>query len=151
MRNLLLVLFLTVLTSPLALYGQSTAARISGTIMDSTGGVVPEAAVTATNTSTGWKTAAATSTNGQYVLYPLQPGAYRISIRKTGFQPVDIEELQLHASDNVARNMTLDVSSVHQQVTVSAVAEGAVLEQSVSVENTVTREQIDDLPLNGRD
>jgi len=151
MRNRLVVPLFALLLCPMVLHGQSTSARLSGTMTDASGAVIPGAVVTATDTATGWKTTATSGTEGQYVLYPLQPGAYRISIRRTGFRPVDIEELQLYASDNVVRNVVLAVGSVRQEVTVSAVAEAAVLEQSASVQNTVTREQIDDLPLDGRD
>ena len=146
-----LMLFLTSLlvAVPRFAFAQSTAARIQGTVTDASGAVVPGAGVSVTNTATGWKIRATSNPEGQYVLYPLPPGTYNIDFEKGGFEAVHIEGLQLYADDNVARNVKLEVGTISQAVTVTAAA--AVLNQSPSVENTVTEDQVETLPLNGRD
>ncbi len=151
MRNLSRLLLLPLLLSSLALYGQSTAARILGTVTDASGAVIPAASVTATQVETGWKTTATSSPEGQYSLYPLQPGIYALNVEKIGFRAVSIERLQVYASDNVVRNVAMQVGGVAETVTVSATSEAATLDHTPSVQSTITREQIEDLPLNGRD
>lgn len=132
-----------------AVFGQSTAARVSGSITDATKGVVPGATAVATSPATGWTTRSASNAEGRYTLYPLPPGVYNISFEKSGFQSVRVEQILLHANDDVVRNVQLPVGSVSQEVTVSATA--PVVSQTISTESTVTEEQVQTLPLNGRD
>jgi hypothetical protein len=123
------------------LRAQSTAARVQGTVSDPSGAVIPRATVVASNTETGRKIAATSNGAGQYVLFPLSPGVYTIDFQKEGLHAVRIERLELYASDEVVRNVTLEVGAVSQAVTVSATA-AAVLNEAPSVENTVTEDQV---------
>ena len=134
---------------PLSLSGQSTAARIQGTVADQTGAVVPGAVVTTTNAETGWTAKATSNAEGQYALYPLPPGIYGVMFEKTGFQSVRIDEIQLYANDNAVRNASLAMGAISDTITISAAA--PVLNLTPSVENTVTQDQVVTLPLNGRD
>src|SRR5262245_17901998 len=101
-------------------FGQSTAARISGTVIDASGAAVQDAKVSATNLETGWKVNAASNAEGRYVLYPLPPGMYSLDFEKTGFHTYRIEQTQLYAGDSVGRNAHLEVGAISQAVTVSA-------------------------------
>ncbi len=148
-RNLIYPMALLALAFSPAGWGQTTAARVSGSITDTTKGVVPGAAAVATNTATGWTTKSASNAEGRYVLYPLPPGVYDLSFEKSGFQTARVAQIQLYASDDVVRNVQLPVGSISQEVTVSDTA--AVVSQTISTESTVTQEQVQSLPLNGRD
>jgi carboxypeptidase family protein len=148
-RNKLLVLVLALLVATPYAFGQTTAARITGTVVDPTGAPVPAATVIATSKETGWKTTTISNDEGRYVLYPLPPGAYTVDFEKTGFRSHHIEQVQLYASDSVARNAQLEVGSISQEVTVSASTLG--LNEKPTVESTITAEQVETLPLNGRD
>jgi hypothetical protein len=128
---------------------QTTAARISGVVMDPSGAAVPEAKVSATNLETGWKVNASSNIEGRYVLYPLPPGVYSVDFEKTGFHSFRIEQIQLYASDSVGRNARLEVGAISQAVTVSTSA--LALNENPTTESTITEEQVNTLPLNGRD
>src|SRR5215472_2099322 len=146
----LLVCLAGLALSPIA-RAQSTAARVVGTTTDPTGALIQGVAVTATNPATGWKTTAGSNAEGQYVLYPLPPGVYDIRFEAAGFQSVQVTGMEVYANDEVVRNVSLEVGKISQEVTVSATAAAAILNQSPSVENIVTEDQVNTLPLNGRD
>ena len=59
---------------------------ISGTVTDSTGGVVPNATVTATNDATNVAKTAVTSSAGTYQFNGLLPGTYTVKAESPGFQ-----------------------------------------------------------------
>jgi len=129
---------------------QTTAGRIVGTIQDHTGAVVPGAAVKAVNLETGAERAATSNPEGQYLLYPLPPGTYRMTAQMEGFRTETWDGIRIDVADTVVRNLSLKVGPLEQTVTVSAEA-APMLTQNISVESTIVREQIDSLPLNSRD
>jgi hypothetical protein len=84
------VVLLWILTTALAARAQVDTATVTGTVRDSSGAVLPNAVVTATemNTgikTTGIKTTAKTSSDGNYVITPLKIGTYSVSAQASGF------------------------------------------------------------------
>jgi hypothetical protein len=133
-----------------SLFAQSTAGRFSGTVTDASGAGVPQVRVTALNAETGQKVVESTNPEGQFVLYPMPPGTYSITARKEGFTTFVISGVKVAVSESVARNITLEVGVVNQSVSVSAEA-AAIQTDSPAVDPTIVRQQIEELPLNGRD
>ena len=129
---------------------QTTAGRIVGGTQDATGAVVPGVTVKALNVETGVERTATSNSEGQYLLYPLPPGMYRMTAQMTGFQTETWDNIRIDVADTVVRNISLKVGSLDQTVTVSADA-APLLTQTLSVESTIVREQIENLPLNSRD
>jgi hypothetical protein len=132
------------------LYAQSTAGRFSGAITDPSGASVPDVRVTALNSETGLKVVENTTSEGRFVLYPLPPGVYTITAQKDGFSAFTISNLKVDVSESIVRNIALQVGAV--STTVSVEAEAAALQtDSPAISATVVRQQIEELPLNGRD
>jgi hypothetical protein len=129
---------------------QTTAGRISGTVQDRSAGSVPGARVAAVNSETGAERSSTSDQQGRYLLYPLVPGTYRLTVQARGFQTESVDRLRIEVGDTVMRNFELQVGAIEQQVTVSADTL-PVLTQNMSVESTIAREQIETLPLNSRD
>jgi carboxypeptidase family protein len=77
---------------------QLTTTAISGTLTDTTGATVPDAAVTGVETSTGATARASANSEGFYVLSGLAPGQYRLRIEKDGFQAQVQEKLVLEVN-----------------------------------------------------
>ena len=129
---------------------QSTVATgsIQGTVTDPNGAVVQGATVTITNKGTGQSSKFTSSSSGTYASGALIPGQYDVKIEAKGFQtqvlsvPVQVGNI---APGNA--KLTLGQSSEVVEVTGSAVAINT--EQS-TVQGVLTTEQIENLPINGR-
>jgi hypothetical protein len=93
---------------------------IEGTITDPSGAVVAGAEVTATNVSTGTQTSRQTTAAGFFVLSPLQPGEYTVTIKAQGFQTVTQQHIVVDALATVGLNTSLLVGTANQSVTVEA-------------------------------
>src|SRR3972149_4725451 len=66
---------------------QRTTANLRGKVTDQSGAPLPAAAVTATNTQTGFKRTALANGEGVYILAGLQPGTYDVSIQAISYAP----------------------------------------------------------------
>src|SRR5579871_703595 len=77
--------FALILLSPLPSFAQSTS-NIIGTVKDSTGAVVPGAAVTATNTDTGLARQVTSGDDGGFRFPAMPVGHYSVKFEKTGFK-----------------------------------------------------------------
>jgi hypothetical protein len=129
---------------------QSTVATgtIQGTVTDPNGAVVPGATVTITNTATGQTSKLTSSSSGTYASGALIPGEYSIRIEAKGFQtqvlrvPVQVGNI---APGNA--KLTLGQSNEVVEVTGSAVA---VNTEQATVQGVLSTQQIENLPINGR-
>ena len=140
---------LLLLGSAAWLGAQTTAGRIVGTVFDRTSAAIAGAKLVATNVETGLRRWAESGAEGQYVLYPLAPGVYELEVRAGGFKTEILQGMRIDVAATVTRNIHLELGPVEQQVTVSAEV-APMLTQGISVESTIVREQIEALPLNGR-
>ncbi len=93
---------------------------ITGTITDPSGAVIPGATVVATNVATGVQTTRQTTEAGVYVITPLPAGRYTVSVSAPGFQTRVQENVVVDAAGTVGLNLTLQVGSTTEQVTVTA-------------------------------
>jgi hypothetical protein len=92
---------------------------ITGTITDSTGAVIPNATVEATNSATGVKTSRQTSDSGSYTISPLEPGKYSISVSVPGFKSLVQENIVVDALSKVGADLSLQVGTPDEQVVVT--------------------------------
>src|SRR5262245_24116741 len=82
---------------------------IQGTVLDTSDAAVPGATVAATNLATGIVTTRQTTTAGVYVLTPLPPGEYRVTVALDGFETFAREGVIVDALSVIALNVTLQV------------------------------------------
>jgi hypothetical protein len=148
--SIVLIAILTMLLRAGAANAQTSGGRISGVILDGTGAVVPGATVLARNTETGVEQTVQSNGDGTYVLYPLPPGVYDITAQMAGFQVEHLNSIRVEVAAVLLRDIRLQVGSVGQQTTVTAESPLLVTE-SPSVESEIIRDQVNWLPLNGRD
>lgn len=128
---------------------QEVTARLSGTVKDSAGGVVPDAALTATNSSTGVVTRTTSDASGDYLFPALAPGTYRLSVEKAGFTTGILSGISLNVDQKASLDVVLQVGQVTQSVNVEAAAP-LVDSSSASMGTVVDEQPILDLPLNLR-
>lgn len=92
---------------------------ITGTVLDPSGAVVPNATVTATNVATGVPMVRKTTSSGYYVVSPLQPGEYTVTVNAPGFETHTQEHVTVDALQNLGLNVKLKMGASTQTVTVS--------------------------------
>lgn len=148
MRKASLIL-LVVLLFPTFVWSQRTSAKLTGTITDSSGAVIPGAKLTATAVSTRAVYMSVTDSRGFYVLDNLSPGEYQLRAAKSGFRTYVQKGVVLRVDQAVTINLVLEVGSQTQLVTVNA-ATPQVNTSSSTVSTEVTPEMAVDLPLDGR-
>ena len=147
-RNFLLCLLMILATG--LVFGQVGATgTVLGTVADNSGAVVANAGVSITNIATGVSKKTTTSSSGDFNFPYLQPGTYKIEVQASGFQKSVVQNIGLVVAQEARVNVTLKTGSVSESVTVEANAV-ALDTDSSTVSQTVTQEQVNELPLNGR-
>jgi hypothetical protein len=129
---------------------QSTVATgsIQGTVTDPNGAVVPNAAITITNKATGQSSKLTSGGSGTYASGALIPGPYEVRIEAKGFN-TQVTNVVVQVGNIASGNakLTLGQSTEVVEVTGSAVA---VNTEQATVQGVLTTEQIENLPINGR-
>jgi Carboxypeptidase regulatory-like domain/TonB dependent receptor len=150
LRNVCVValLFVIVSCAPAA-SAQTGNATLSGRVTDPQGSVVPHTSVEAINNATNVRITSESNNDGLYYFPALPPGSYRIVVSKDGFKQIIEGEVSLHTQDSLTLNFALQVGSVNESVTVNANA-NSIESDNPAVSMTVTREFVEDIPLNGR-
>ena len=149
----LLRIFCVVLVATFAcisISGQTIFGRISGAVVDSTGAVVPDAAVTVTNIATNAARTATTDESGFYTVTNLPVGNYTISVERQGFKKANQTDNVLAADTRLTVNFTLEAGNVSETVEVSTAAGETVNTTSGEVARVVDKRQVQNLALNGR-
>ncbi len=126
-------------------------AVVQGTVMDSTGAVVPGAAVTLTSKETNLSRSATTNDNGFYSIPSLAPGPYTLSAEKQGFKKRVLQQVSVTADQVQGVNVQLDVGQAAETVTVTADATPVVQTENASITGTLTAQDVQKLPSFGRD
>ncbi len=145
---LLPLLLLAVATSSHGQAISSNGGSIQGTITDASGAVVANAAVVVTSPDTGESRTITTNTAGFYSIGPLNPGDYTMTITVAGFKSLSVKTV-VKTGTVTSGNFRLTVGSSDTTVEVVASALQVNTDQA-GVGDTVTREQIETLPINGR-
>src|SRR5215213_1918189 len=130
-------------------FAQLQGSRIVGTIYDPQHAGIPGAAVTVTNVATNVARTATTDGEGNYVVTPLDPGAYRVTAAVSGFQTTVREGVELLVGQPARVELTLAISTLATEVLVTTQAP-LLNTESATLSQVISNEQIVDLPLNGR-
>jgi hypothetical protein len=131
------------------LHGQAATASITGTVTDSSGAVIPGAAVNAKNNGTGVTRTTVSDAQGRYNLPDLAIGDYDVEAKMMGFQSVVRKGIVLTVGSQPVADFQLPVGQAEQTVNV----EGAVSQvetETSSLSSLVNQSQMRELPLNGR-
>jgi Carboxypeptidase regulatory-like domain len=132
-------------------WAQATAsASLTGTVVDTSKAVVPNAEVTITDKDTGLTRTMKTTNAGLYRFDLLPAGNYEVKVTMAGFATVTVASTELIVNQTSTVNVTLQPGSVSQTVTVTEQAPMVdVTKTNVGME--VTQQTIQNMPLNGRD
>jgi carboxypeptidase family protein len=143
------VLLISMLVFGAPLSAQLNLATVLGTIKDTSGAVVPNAAVVVKNLGTGLERSVTTDAGGDYTIPSLAIGHYSLSVSLTGFKTTTIPDFELQVGQSARIDAVLQVGSTTQEVTVSTTA--PLLAATTSdVGQVVDRRVLQNIPLNGR-
>ena len=128
--------------------GRAQDSRISGTVTDATGGVIPGVEVTVTHLETGVSRQAVTDDSGRYSVPQLFAGNYRVSASMAGFDAQQME-LLLDPQQTTEQNFQLSVGALTNVIDVRA-SSARINVNPYDVATVIEETQIEQLPLDGR-
>jgi len=141
-----LIMVGAILAVPVTGYAQE--ATVSGTVTDSTGGVLPGVTVTAIHEASGNTFVAVTDERGGFRL-PVRTGGYRMTVELLGFTTVTRSGLELLVGQQAVVSFQMAPSAVQESVTVTGEAPLIDVTQS-SLASNVDPRQLSELPVLGR-
>ncbi|HWZ42238.1 MAG TPA: TonB-dependent receptor [Candidatus Saccharimonadales bacterium] len=147
-KSLLFSLCLICLFAPLAL-GQASTSRIEGTIVDAGNAVVANAVVKVTNEDTGVVYETRSSSTGTYSVPSLTPGRYKVNVSGQGFETFNSQHNVLSVGAPLVVNAALKIGAAQEVVEVQGSYE-RIETTNAAVSDVISREEVKDLPLNGR-
>ena len=130
-------------------WAQLYTGLLTGVVTDPSGGVVPNAAVTATDVGKGFKYKTSTDSVGRYLLRPLPPATYQLTVEARGFRTALRSGIVLNVNENATVDVSLQVVGTTQKVEVIAAAP-LLQAQDATTGQEVDRRFINDLPLVNR-
>src|SRR5579871_1609754 len=134
-----------------ALFAQNPAAVVNGSVVDPSGGSVPEALVTVRNQQTNVTSVKTTGADGTFTIVNLLPGNYTMTLEKSGFKKVELPVFKLDVNQILTETITMQIGATSETVTVSAESVGVMVQRASTELGTIFDEQmVHELPLNGR-
>jgi hypothetical protein len=124
---------------------------VSGTVVDSSGQVVPGATVTLTNEATVDARTAASNERGEFAFRAVPPGSYTVRIELVGFRAIDQRNNMVNASSQInLGRMVLEIGALSEVVTVQST--GTFVETTNSdYSSLLTEKQLAQIQTRGRD
>ena len=150
LRNTIRLLCLIVLATAITVQvnAQATNGSVRGTISDETGAILPKATIHIKHVATNVQRTISARADGSYTADNLQPGDYELRVEASGFKK-ELMPVTILTGANIEVNFSLTVGSSTETVVVTAA--GAQLNTSdYKVDGVITRDRIENLPLNGR-
>jgi hypothetical protein len=144
-----LIVLIASLIAPTSARAQVNAGRIVGTVSDPSHAIVPHATVVVTDIATGLSVTVITSERGDYVVTPLNPGVYRVTVTLDGFQTSVVEAVEVQVGQSARTDVELKLGAVTESTIVTSITPLLDME-SGTLGHVVTNTQIVNLPLNGR-
>jgi carboxypeptidase family protein/TonB-dependent receptor-like protein len=143
-----LVLLVVLIGFSFSTFAQSSG-TIVGTVTDPSGAVVPNVAVTLTNTDTSLTRVIPTNDSGQYVAVDLPLGHYKVKAEAKGFKVAEQKDIVLTVGDRIRVDFQMQLGAAQETVTVESTAVH-VQTDSGEVSSLISGEEVAQLSTNGR-
>lgn len=135
-----------------AVFAQSvniTTGSVNGFVRDNTGAALPGVTVTATNVYTGLNRVTTTNNDGGYTINLLPPGTYRVEAELAGLGKANVSKVTVLLGNSTKTDLKI-APAVSETITVTAAAPIVDVQKS-GMTASVTNQQIENLPILGRD
>ena len=129
-------------------HGQTPTGEVSGTVFDESGALLPNAAIAVVNMATGLTRQLKSDSVGVFSTAALPPGRYEVRAKGEGFRAL-VRQATVEAGTTTTVDLHMQVGQLQDTVTVES-ATAQIAYESHAIEGVITRQQIQDLPLNGR-
>ena len=147
----LFLTLLAVLGATQLMFGQGTdLGTIRGTVKDASGAVITNAKVTVTDVETNTSRQTNTNGAGDFEVFGLRSGRYKVSVTASGMTTQDINDVVVNGSATVGVDVTLRVAAGGEKVEVSASAV-TINTENPTISDTISHESVIDLPRDTRD
>ncbi len=123
---------------------------LGGRVIDSSGAIIPGAAVKLTLTTTGATRTNTTDSSGEYQFSQLTPGRYTLTVTAAGFASAEKTNMDLLVSQPATVNVVLTVASLQQEVTVTSNVQPVLNTTDATLGNAFDGNQVASLPLDQR-
>ncbi len=131
-----------------AAQAQTSAGNLVGKVQDKEGTALPGVTVTATQKDTGVTRSTVSESDGTFRLPSLPIGLYTVTVELDGFATVTIDEVRMSVASQREINVDMSASTVEESITV--VDEAPLVQTTPSIGTVVSEQQLENLPLNGR-
>src|SRR5262245_30699044 len=149
MRSIRGTMAALLLLLPFFIQAQSDLSTITGTIKDPSGSAVPKAKLVVRNEATGMERNTSSSESGSFSVTNLPSGMYTVTVEASGFKKHASSGNKLDANLPLTVDVTLDVGTMTETVTVTAIA-SRIQSETATVGALVEEAQIKNMILNGR-
>src|SRR6266849_473442 len=125
---------------------QSDRGTLAGTILDSSGAVVSQSAITVTGVDTGTVYDAVSSSSGAYRIQDIRVGTYNAKVAATGFKTAERTGIVIQVNTVSSLDITMQIGDAKETMTIVADAP-TIQTESSDIGTVVDKRQIQDLPL----
>jgi hypothetical protein len=132
-------------------FSQTVNSRVSGTVKDSSGSVVPGVTVKLRDNATREERTNLTNEDGYFVITDVRAGTYTVTAERTGFKRSEVQNIEVHVDKPVTVHIDLEAGGLNETVSVTASdAQALIRSDDGKLSTTIDVKQVQDLPLNGR-
>ena len=129
---------------------QGTYGRLAGTVLDTSGAVLPGATVTLTNLGTNQVQTDVSSETGAFVFPQLPVGTYKVTIELAGFKTATFPDVAVNVGQEYSLTARLEIGQIEETLVVTA-ASPLIQTTTPEVNRTVEQKQVLQLPIVNRD
>ncbi|HEX5082213.1 MAG TPA: carboxypeptidase regulatory-like domain-containing protein, partial [Blastocatellia bacterium] len=139
---------LSVFMAPIV-WAQAPVGTISGTVTDPSGAIIKDAPIIIRNKATGFTRQTKSENDGVYSAPALPAGQYEIKLQMQGFRTL-VLEVTVATGTITSANLQVEIGQTTEIVTVNAGSAAQINAEAHSIDGIITRQKIQELPLNGR-
>lgn len=132
-------------------FSQTSNSRVSGTVKDSSGSVVPGVTITLVDSSTKRENTTVTNDEGYFIFNDVLVGAYNVSAERKGFKRAEVRNVAVHVGTPANLSIDLEPGGLTETVSVTgSEVQTLIRSEDAKLNTTIDVTQVQDLPLNGR-